>query len=183
LGLSLCYGIIAEHKGKIYAESKPGKGVTFIVELPVVEEFTSPEQAKMQFEPEKAIKGRILVVDDEQTVRDVVKRVLTKEGHKIETADDADEALKKIERKKYNLILVDIKMPGMNGVELFKRIRKIDKSLAGKVVFITGDIMSADTEKFLSETKVSHISKPFNAGQLKLEINRALSGEPLGQDK
>ncbi len=183
LGLSLCYGIIAEHKGKIYAESKPGKGVTFIVELPVVEEFTSPEQAKMQFEPEKAIKGRILVVDDEQTVRDVVKRVLTKEGHKIETADDADEALKKIERKKYNLILVDIKMPGMNGVELFKRIRKIDKSLAVKVVFITGDIMSADTEKFLSETKVSHISKPFNAGQLKLEINRALSGEPLGQDK
>jgi PAS domain S-box-containing protein len=183
LGLSLCYGIITEHKGKIHAESKPGKGAAFIIELPVIEEFTSPEQAKMQLEPGKAPKARILVVDDEQAVRDVVKRELTKEGHKVEVADDAADALKKIEGKKYNLILVDIKMPGMNGVELFKRIRKIDKSLADKVVFITGDIMSADTEKFLSETRVSHISKPFNAGQLKLEINRALSGEPLGQDK
>jgi PAS domain S-box-containing protein len=175
LGLSLCYGIIAEHKGKIYVESRPGKGATFIIELPVIEEFTAPEQSKMQFEPEKAVKARILAVDDEQVVRDVIKRVLTAEGHKVETADDAADALKKIEGKKYNLILVDIKMPGMNGVELFKRIRKIDESLAGRVVFITGDIMGADTERFLSETKVAHISKPFNAGQLKKRVMSTLN--------
>jgi two-component system NtrC family sensor kinase len=71
---------------------------------------------------------------------------------------------------------VDIKMPGINGVELYKRIQKIAKRLARRVVFITGDIMSADTEKFLSETKVAHIDKPFDAEQLKREAKRALSG-------
>lgn len=86
------------------------------------------------------------------------------------------DALNKIESKRYKLILVDIKMPGIDGVELYKRIQKINKSLARRVVFITGDVMGADTEKFLSETKVAHIDKPFNAEQLSREVQRALTG-------
>ncbi|MGA3094534.1 MAG: PAS domain S-box protein [Dehalococcoidales bacterium] len=177
LGLSLCYGIVTEHKGKIYAESKPGKGATFIVELPVITEAKPPKPAKpFAKKSKKVVKARILVVDDEQVVRDLVNRVLTGEGHRIETVDNATDALGKIESKRYKLILVDIKMPGINGVELYKRIQKIAKRLARRVVFITGDIMSADTEKFLSETKVAHIDKPFDAEQLKREAKRALSG-------
>jgi len=176
LGLSLCYGIVAEHKGKIYAESKLGKGATFIVELPVVTEVEPPKPAEpVVKKSQKKVKARILVVDDEQVVRDVVNRVLTGEGHKVETVDNAADALKKIESKRYKLILVDIKMPGMNGVTLYKRIQKIDESLARRVAFITGDIMSADTEKFLSEAKVAHIEKPFDAEQLSREVQRALA--------
>ncbi|MCX6009445.1 MAG: response regulator, partial [Chloroflexi bacterium] len=93
-----------------------------------------------------------------------------------ETVDNAGDALKKIEGKRYNLVLIDIKMPGMDGVELYKRIQKIAKSLARRVVFITGDILGAHTEKFLSETKAAHIDKPFSAEQLKREVNRALTG-------
>ncbi|MBM3141910.1 MAG: response regulator, partial [Chloroflexi bacterium] len=74
-----------------------------------------------------------------------------------------------------NLVLIDIKMPAMDGVELYRRIQKIAKSLARRVVFITGDIMGADTEKFLSETKVAHIDKPFDAEQLSREVRRALT--------
>jgi PAS domain S-box-containing protein len=82
LGLSLCYGIVAEHKGKIYAESKPGKGATFIIELPVVTEAKPPKPAEpVVKKSRKAVKARILVVDDEQVVRDVVNRVLIGEGH------------------------------------------------------------------------------------------------------
>lgn len=66
-------------------------------------------------------------------------------------------------------------MPGMDGVELYKLIQKIDKSLARRVVFITGDVMAADTEKFLSETKVAHIDKPFDAERLSTEVQRALT--------
>ncbi|MGB8707791.1 MAG: response regulator, partial [Dehalococcoidia bacterium] len=177
LGLSLCYGIIAEHKGKIYAESKPGKGATFVIELPVVTEVAPPKPAEpVVKKPKKAVKARILVVDDEQVVRDVVNRVLTGEGHKVDTVDTAADALKKIESKKYNLILLDIKMPGISGVELYKRIQKINKSLARRVAFMTGDIMSADTEKFLSETKVAHIDKPFDAERLSREVRHALTG-------
>jgi CheY-like chemotaxis protein len=176
LGLSLCYGIVAEHKGKIYAESKPGKGATFIIELPVVTEVAPPKPAEpVVKKSKKAVKARILVVDDEQVVRDVVNRVLAGEGHKVETVDNAADALKKIESQRYKLILVDIKMPVMNGLELYKRIQKIDKSLARRVVFMTGDVMGADTEKFLSETKVAHIDKPFDAEQLSREVRRALT--------
>ena len=180
LGLSLCYGIVAEHNGRIYAESKPGKGATFIVELPVITEVKPPEPARPVIgESKKKIKARILAVDDEKVVRDVVKRVLSGEGHKVETVDNAADALNRIESHRYNLVLLDIKMPGMNGMELYKRIQKIDKLLARKVVFITGDIMGADTEKFLAETKSAHIEKPFDAEQLGKAVRRALSGGTL----
>jgi CheY-like chemotaxis protein len=174
--LSLCHGIVAEHNGKIYAESKLGKGTTFIVELPVVSEAEPPKPSEPVVEqPEKVVKAKILVVDDEKVIRDFVKRVLAGEGYEVETVDNAGDALKKIEGKRYNLLLIDIKMPGMDGVELYKRIQKIAKSLARRVIFITGDIMGADTEKFLSETKVAHIDKPFDAEQLSREVRRALT--------
>jgi PAS domain S-box-containing protein len=177
LGLSLCHGIVAEHNGRIYAESKLGKGATFIMELPVVTEAEQPKPSEpVVEEPEKVAKARILVVDDEQVIRDLVKRVLGGEGYEVETVDNAGDALKKIEGKRYNLVLIDIKMPGMDGVELYERIQKIARSLARRVVFITGDILSAHTEKFLSETKVAHIDKPFSAEQLKREVRRALTG-------
>jgi PAS domain S-box-containing protein len=176
LSLSLCHGIVAEHNGKIYAESKLGKGATFIMELPVVTEAEQPKPSEpVVEEPEKVVKAKILVVDDEKVIRDLVKRVLAGEGYEVEAVDNAGDALKKIEGKRYNLVLIDIKMPGMDGVELYKRIQKIAKSLARRAVFITGDIMGADTEKFLSETKVAHIDKPFDAEQLSREVRRALT--------
>jgi two-component system NtrC family sensor kinase len=167
---------VTEHKGKIYAESKPGKGATFVVELPIVTEVAPPKPAEPVVEqPEKVAKARILVVDDEQVVRDVVNRVLTGEGHEVHTVDNADDALKKIKSQRYNLILLDIKMPGMDGAALYRRIQKIAKSLARRIVFITGDIIGADTEKFLYETKAPHIDKPFDAEQLSREVRRALT--------
>jgi CheY-like chemotaxis protein len=180
LGLSLCYGIVAEHNGRIYAESKPGKGATFIVELPVITEVKPPKPAEPVIgESKKKNKARILAVDDEKVVRDVVKRVLSRVGHKVETVDNAADALNRIESHRYDLVLVDIKMPGMSGVELYKRLQKINKSLARKVIFITGDIMGADTERFLAQTKSAHIEKPFNAEQLEKAVRRALSGGTL----
>jgi PAS domain S-box-containing protein len=177
LGLSICHGIVTEHRGRIWAESEPGKGATFIMELPVVTEAEQPKPSEpVVEEPEKVAKARILVVAYEQIIRDFVKRVLAGEGYEVETANNAADALKKIESKRYSLILVDIKMPGMDGVELYKRIQKIARSLARRVAFMTSDIMGADTEKFLSETKVAHIEKPFDAEQLSREVKRALTG-------
>ena len=176
LGLSMCHGIIAEHNGRIYAESKSGKGATFVVELPIV---TRPEQLELAEpeveEAEEAAKAKILVVDDEPTVLSLVSRVLTDEGHEVETIDNADDALEMIESKRYHLILLDIQMPGMSGTELYKRIHKIAPSLARRIVFITGDVIGARTTAFLSRTKAHYIMKPFDAEQLKREVNRILT--------
>jgi PAS domain S-box-containing protein len=173
LGLSLCLGIITEHKGQIYAESRLGEGSTFIVELPVVVE---DKQLEMP-EPiaEEATGAKILVVDDELAILQFLERVLTDEGHEVETVDNADDALERIENKRYRLILMDIKMPGMGGIELYKRIQKIAHSLTRRVVFITGDVMGGDTKEFLAKVKAHYITKPFDTEQIKRDINRILT--------
>ena len=175
LGLSVCHGIIAGHGGRIYAESKLGKGATFIVELPVVTMAEQLKLAEPDAEEAQRVAGvKILVMDDEPTILSFVSRALTDEGYKVETVDNATEALEKIKSQRYNLILLDIKLPGMSGIELYRRIQKIARSLTKRVVFITGDVIGARTTAFLSQTKAPHIAKPFDATQLKKEINRML---------
>ncbi len=176
LGLSVCHGIIAEHNGRIYAESKPGRGATFIVELPVISEDRQAKKAEpVTEEPGKVAEARILVVDDEPTNRQYLSEVFTGEGHEVETVDNGGDALKMIEKGSYDLILADIKMPGMNGVELYQRIQKTVPSLAGRVVFITGDVMGENTMKFLSSTEAPYVTKPFDSKKLKGTINRLLA--------
>jgi len=173
--LSVCYGIITDHNGRIYAESEKGKGATFIVELPIVSEESQLALAELEAEePEKVAGAKILVVDDELGVRQFLSRLLAEEGYDVESVDNAGDALERIEKEKYNLILLDIKMPDMSGIELHGRIRKMARSLAKRVVFITGDVMAADTQSFLSRSKTSYISKPFDTKQLKKVIARLL---------
>jgi len=178
LGLSICHGIIVEHKGRIWAESKPGRGATFIVELPIVMESRQLEMAESPGKKlKKVLKAKILVVDDEPSTLEFLSRLLTDEGHDVETVNDADEALEMVKNKRYSLILLDIKMPGTSGIELYGRMQKIALSLAERVIFITGDVMGTDTEAFLSKTKAPYITKPFDVHQLKKKIERFLTGD------
>jgi two-component system NtrC family sensor kinase len=80
-----------------------------------------------------------------------------------------------ITKDRYSLILLDIKLPGMNGMELYERLQGIAQSLAERVVFITGDVMGQGTKDFLSKNRASYITKPFNIEQLKKDINRILN--------
>lgn len=173
LGLSVCYGIVSQHNGKIYAESKPGRGATFIVELPIV---TQDKQLGLP-EPEtpeqhQKASTRFLVVDDEPLVTQFVSKVLTGEGHIVDSVNRAEDALELVNAKKYRIILLDIKMPGMSGIELYKRLQKMSPSLARKVVFVTGDVMGARTTAFLAKSKLPYITKPFDARQLNSTLDR-----------
>jgi CheY-like chemotaxis protein len=177
LGLSICHGIIAEHDGRMWAESKPDKGATFIVELPIVTEARQLEMAEPAAkEPQKAPRAKILVVDDEPSTLEFLSRLLTNEGHEVEAVSNAAEALEMIKNKRYGLILLDIRMPGVSGIELYRRMQKIALSLVKRVMFITGDVMGADTEAFLSRTKAPYLTKPFDVNQLKNRIERFLTG-------
>jgi PAS domain S-box-containing protein len=176
LGLSICHGIITEHGGRIWAESKLGRGATFIVELPVVaEKRSSTKRSKTTRRPKVATKAKILVVDDEPVVRQLLTEILAGVGHEVETTADGKDALNRIKNNGYSLILVDMKLPGMSGGELYERIQGISESLAERVAFITGDVIAADTEAFLTRTKVPCITKPFDVHKLKVEIRRLLA--------
>jgi PAS domain S-box-containing protein len=176
LGLSVCHGIITEHNGKIWAESESGKGATFVIELPLTSEELQVESSEVvEEEPARVAKAKILVVDDEPVIRQFISQVLSEQGHTVETADSADAALKMVKAKRYRLILLDIKMPGMSGVELYKRFQEIAPSLTKRVVFITGDVMGKRTISFLNKTKTPYMMKPFDARELKTGINRILA--------
>jgi len=178
LGLSICHGIIAEHKGRIWAESTLGRGATFMVELPIVTGSIQLEMAESSGKKLKKVpKARILVVDDEPSTLEFLSRLLVDEGHDVETVNNADEALEIVKNRRYSLILLDIKMPGTSGIELYGRMQKIALSLAERVIFITGDVMGTDTETFLSKTKAPYITKPFDVQQLKKKIERFLTGD------
>jgi PAS domain S-box-containing protein len=176
LGLSISYGIIKEHEGRIYAQSELGKGATFVVELPMVAQPQPLESAEPPGEEPKRVTGaKIIVVDDEASICQFLNSVLTQEGHKVETISNASDALERLKHDRYDLILLDIKMPGMYGTEFYGHIEKIDPSLQKRVVFITGDTMAPDTRNFLNETKALYVSKPFKLEQLMREINGILT--------
>ena len=177
LGLSICHGIIAEHKGRIWVESEMGKGSTFIMELPIVIESTRLEVVEPAGKkPQKVPRAKILVVDDEPSTLEFLSRLLTNEGHEVDTVGNATEAFEMVKNKRYSLILLDIKMPGASGIELYGRMQKIAQSFAERVIFITGDIMGTDTEAFLSRTKAPYLTKPFDVNQLKKKIEHFLTG-------
>ena len=119
--------------------------------------------------------ARILVVDDEQYLLDMLKRTLEDEGHEVDCATDGNSALALLIEHKPDLVLLDIKLPGMSGIDIYEHIQRSIKSLARKVIFITGDVMNRDTATFLSRTRASYITKPLDTEQLKKDIDRIIS--------
>jgi two-component system NtrC family sensor kinase len=179
LGLSLCYGIVSEHGGRIRASSQAGEGATFSVELPIrgAEEKPEPESDAREEERPSAARRSVLVADDEATIVELLFRVLTAEGHRVDTARSGDVALRKIESQKYDLLITDLKMPGCNGREIFERWRSLYPERARRVLITTGDTAGSDTRQFLERTGVRHVEKPFNIDDVQRLI-RALLSEP-----
>ena len=177
LGLSLSYGIIREHNGKIYAESELGKGATFTVELPILSvEEGGEKSTELLEEAETTTRVKILVIDDEPTILLLLREFLVREGHEVETADNCQDALERARVNRYGLILCDIMMPGMNGAQLYRAIIKEIPSLARRFIFITGDAIGAETSHFLSEAGRLYVTKPFDLVEVKKVINQMLSG-------
>jgi signal transduction histidine kinase/CheY-like chemotaxis protein len=178
LGLSICHGIMADHDGKIYAESEPGKGATFYVEIPVIACRQAAKKVEsVQHNASKVSSRRILIVDDEVSILDSLSRLLVKHGYGVDTVDNCLSALDMILSQRYDCILLDIKLPGMSGIELYKEVKKTDASLVRKIAFITGNIMERETRQFLQENSVSYFAKPFEMKQLIKDLDIILSRE------
>jgi PAS domain S-box-containing protein len=175
LGLSLSRSIILEHNGKMSVESEFGRGVTFILELPLVEALPAEGVATVaeQNTQNAAVKsGKIMVVDDEPGVRALLEKSLKKVGYTVDTFGDAGTANDKIDSGAiYDVILTDVRMPGMNGIEFYSRIIEQTPAMKNKFIFITGDIMGVDIKTFLGQNKLPYLAKPFSVDSLKEKIN------------
>ena len=162
LGLSLSYGIVQEHEGRIFATSVSGEGTTITVEVPIREVEQTVEKEPEAVAPDNGTSGRfILVVDDEEVIVELLQEILTNAGHRVDVARNGMEALHKIRSGSYDLILSDLKMPGMGGEELYAQIGKEKPEMLAKIVFSTGDMVSPNVQKFLKQTGNRYIPKPF----------------------
>jgi CheY-like chemotaxis protein len=125
-------------------------------------------------------KGRILVVDDEPGVRTLLGKVLTQSGHSVDTIGDASEGLDKLGAGViYDVILIDVRMPGMNGTEMYSRILEKMPEMKNRIIFITGDVMGADIKVFLNQNKLPYLAKPFDIELLKKQIDVIIkTGKP-----
>jgi len=175
LGLSICYGIIQEHNGKIYAQNGEGEGTTFFIELPIHtgEQMIYKEQSTPVSRLSTASKN-ILIVDDELAIQALLFNMLTIEGHRIDTADNGEAAWTKIQREKYDLIITDIKMPKLDGKKLYEYVRRYDKKLAKRIIFVTGDTVSTDTRSFLEAIGNPYLMKPFEIKEVQKVIQTIL---------
>ncbi|MCH7838038.1 MAG: response regulator [Chloroflexi bacterium] len=173
LGLTISYGIIDEHGGRIWAESRPGHGTAFIIELPIVQGSERPRAAPEE-ELSTATGGSILVVDDEESIQRLLGSILEMDGHQVDTARNGIEALERIGRGHYDVLITDIKMPDMDGRALYQRLLELDNDLAQRTVFITGDTVSPDTRDFLDQVRNPCLAKPFRIRQVRETISQIL---------
>jgi signal transduction histidine kinase/CheY-like chemotaxis protein len=162
LGLSICQGIVLEHGGKIDVDSNVGRGTTFIVELPVRRLAQADDTPQPAISKSRVTRKKILVVEDEVQIRDLLVDVMKGQGHSVDTVGNGKLALEMIDRTAYDLILTDVKMPELSGRELYASIKRRGSALEQRVVFVTGDLMNAETMQFVESTGRSWLGKPFD---------------------
>jgi two-component system NtrC family sensor kinase len=177
LGLSLAYGCVTEHGGEIRVESPPGQGTRFTMELPATTrpagESTSESSSPVRFR--KSIRScRILVVDDEPSVAEVIAEVLGATGHTVQVAHDGGEARECLKKECFDLIITDLMMPGVSGHELYEEVRQHSPALASRMIFSTGDTVSEATREFLQRTGNLYLTKPFQIVDLQDLVEQAL---------
>jgi two-component system NtrC family sensor kinase len=179
LGLSLCYGIVKEHGGTITIRSKQGEGATFYIEIPLGSET---DRLAESGEPQVAgiARGRngagkkVLVIDDEDSILQMVRETLGQNGFQVDVARDGESALRRFSQNEYDLVLCDWKMPGLNGQQVYERLCAVNPGLSERMIFITGDVINDKTQKFLQDRRKLCLSKPFSIAEFCLAIEKAL---------
>lgn len=175
LGLGICYGIVTEHGGTIELEPTTGEGTCFRITLPFEARPEMPPPPKTETGPARSDRGagrRVLVVDDEENVCDVVARALQNHGYTVDTVGDGQSALDRIEEHAYDAVLTDVSMPGpYKGVDLYDRVAEDRPELAQRIVFLTGhrhdDVLEAQIEARGGRC----IEKPFDIRDLARVVN------------
>jgi signal transduction histidine kinase/ActR/RegA family two-component response regulator len=182
LGLPISLGIVRGMGGQLTVDSRPGEGAIFRMRLPVVE-VAAPVVAppsEVTPEPSEYPRRRILAVDDEALLLKAYRRMLA-DLHVAETALGASEAIRLLERDHaFDVILCDLQMPEMSGMELYAWACVRWPELARRFVFVTGGAFSPDAKRFLEESVCAVIQKPFRLEDLMKLVDRAARDDSEG---
>jgi CheY-like chemotaxis protein len=172
LGLFVCHGFVTALGGEIGVDSTLGVGTTVRVALPAASPRRSHSIAPRDGEQKRA---RILVIDDEPMVLEMIRSVLA-ETHEVTAVPGAREALERLlSGEPFDLVLCDVTMPGMSGVQFLTALEDARPDLAARLVFMTGGAVTAQTETFLENLTDGYLQKPFRARELLALVGRRLA--------
>ncbi|MFZ5447153.1 MAG: response regulator [Thermodesulfobacteriota bacterium] len=172
LGLATVYAIIQQHRGIIKVESKPGQGSTFHIFLPVSEKLVIAEKSG----DERFVRGTgtLLLVDDEDSVRMVARRMLEQLGYRVLVASNGDEGLEiyRREQPRIDLIILDMIMPGMGGAEFFQEVKAFNPKV--KVLLSSGYSLNGEAQKVMGAGAQGFIQKPYRIDALSHHVAEIL---------
>jgi signal transduction histidine kinase/DNA-binding response OmpR family regulator len=184
LGLTISRKLAELMGGGIRLESGESRGSRFIVTIPcepLVQnelEFGLPEEADMDFEP-----ARVLVADDIETNRLLVEEMLRQKGLSVVTAKDGQEALELADSQRPDLIILDIRMPNVDGYEALRRIRRLDPPIKAPIVALTAQALKQDEEQIMAAGFDGYLRKPLTRSELNRELARHLKQKPAEAER
>jgi PAS domain S-box-containing protein len=175
LGLTVAYAIVEEHGGRIRVSTE-GAGATFVVELPVSGMGATAKPRTSAAPPMEAVRGAyVLVVEDENALAAAVVDALTDAGLHVDHAGDGEDALARIQSTTYDAVVCDLKMPRVDGMAFYRALTTATPRLARRVIFVTGDVVGTEAERFLEDTGCRWLGKPFRLADLLRAVRETLA--------
>jgi PAS domain S-box-containing protein len=171
LGLSICHGIVTSIGGRIEAESMLGAGATFRVTLPAAKSV--PARAPEAASPAAPRRGRILLVEDDPLVARAVRRTLSRE-HDVVFVEGGRAALRALAKEPFDLVISDVMMPEMTGMDLHAELSRSHPHVAQKMVFLSGGAFTDAAREFLRRVPNPQLDKPFDPEELRAIVSRLL---------
>jgi signal transduction histidine kinase len=200
LGLTIVLGIIREHGGNVLVRNVPNGGAHFRIELPTASSAMelriprrsppAPSRDRNKSVPSKSEtsppcaresgvrRKRILVVEDEPVVARLIADVLQDEGLDVQVLLDGRAALERVAHEFFDLIICDMKMPGLDGQHFYKSLLRADCPVEGRILFVTGDVIGHKTRAFLEQYQLPHLPKPFRVEELTSKVFEFFEGKP-----
>jgi signal transduction histidine kinase len=166
LGLTVAYAIIQEHGGRITVKSEPGAGASFFVALPVGDGPVKPVLQQEPLSADVGVGSVVLVVEDEAALGAAVAESLADAGFAVDRAANGEEAIARVQERAYDLIICDLKMPRVDGMQFYRMLERDHPEAARRILFVTGDVAGTDAERFLEETGCRWLAKPFRLRDL-----------------
>jgi two-component system NtrC family sensor kinase len=182
LGLSISASIVKAHGGAISVLPRSGGGAIFRVVLPSLARSergglalsSVSETSRTETRPELSLpapapdqgRRKVLLVDDEPGIRRSVSRLLRRSGFEVTEVGDGEAALEALGAARFDLVISDLRMPGISGEEFYQQIRREHPEMAHRIVFTSGDMLREETQRFLQDSGCPALQKPYDLGEL-----------------
>ncbi|WP_457420543.1 PAS domain S-box protein [Roseateles sp. P5_E7] len=175
LGLAVSRSIARDHGGELTVQDE-GDGACFCLQMPVSGEPETTETEPVPLAAADEISARLLVVDDEPEIAELIGEMLAGAGYEVMTAESGAVALAMLAEARFDAIISDLHMPELDGAGLWREVKRTQPALARRMLFVTGDTLSPTARQFLDEARCDRLNKPFAKAELLARVAALLRG-------